>query len=442
MRQSSISRSLILWLTAGSVLFWVFAAALSTYVMQHEFDEVFDSALQEAAERLMPLVLSNLRQQSSAGLDRRIGDGTPSHDEVLTYQVKDPEGRVLMRSHDASSVPFDVALATGFADSSSHRIYTESTVDRTIFLQVADPLTHRREAVIESATTLVLPILGLAPFSVIVIFLIVRRTVAPIAALRREIGLRGGSNLMPLPSDSLPTELAAIAGSVDMLLDRLRSALEAERQFSSNAAHELRTPIAGALAQVQRLAVEMPQGRGRERAKEIEAALIRLSRLSEKLLQLSRAEAGLGMSATEIDVLPIIRLVARDFEPSSAVGTQLRLELPAAAKWKVDADAFAIILRNLIENALRHGDGAEPVVIRMDENGVLTVTNAGPVLPADELRRIIRRHQHASILKGGAGLGLAIVDVLVTQMGAVIEYYSPRRNAPDGFEVRLALPGA
>jgi two-component system OmpR family sensor kinase len=268
MRRFSIKWRLVVWLTGGTVLFWLGTALLGTYVMRHEFEEVFDSALQETAQRLIPLIVDELEQREDANEARSIDDGAvPEHEEYLTYQVRDPNGRVMLRSHDAPLLPFEAPLAQGFADTPSERVYTEAAARGSFFLQISDPFAHRREAMLEAASALFLPVLALAPLSILAIWLIVRTSVAPISSLRREIGMRHGGNLAPLYARRLPAELEGIAKSVDRLLERLRSALEAERHFASNAAHELRTPIAGALAQTQRLLAELPPGKERKRAR-------------------------------------------------------------------------------------------------------------------------------------------------------------------------------
>ncbi|MCB1149362.1 MAG: sensor histidine kinase N-terminal domain-containing protein [Chlamydiia bacterium] len=229
-----MTRRLILWLTAALVAFWLVAALLGAVVMREEFDEVFDSALAETGQRLLPLVLDELSLRADGEDDddepRTIAAGEiPEHDEYLTYQVRASDGRVLLRSHDAEAAPFAAPLVPGFFDTPTQRIHTIAGAGGTVFLQVADPLEHRTEAVTEGAVALVLPLVALVPFSILVVWLIVRATLAPVGVLRAAIGERNGMNLAPLDAGALPPELAGIAASVDDLLRRLRAALEAER---------------------------------------------------------------------------------------------------------------------------------------------------------------------------------------------------------------------
>src|SRR5690606_28950336 len=129
---------------------------------------------------------------------------------------------------------------------------------------------------------------------------------------------------------------------------------------------ELRTPIAGALAQTQRLLAELPDGTLKLRALQIEATLTALARLSEKLLQLARAESGIGLTVEPTDIVAILALVIEDFERKPEYAKRLRRSGLADATpvmRRVDVDALGIVFRNLIENALIHGDDEETVEI-------------------------------------------------------------------------------
>ncbi|QIG50300.1 sensor histidine kinase [Nordella sp. HKS 07] len=428
-----MTRRLILWLTAATILYWLAAAGFGVHVMRGEFDEVFDTTLQETAQRLLPLL-------NTANVERDDSLNLPHREEYLTYQLRTGDGRVLLRSHDAPAAAFTAPLEPGFHDTPNYRIYTEADTAQGLFLQVADPLDHRREAAAEGSFTLILPMLLLAPLSIIAIWFIVWRALAPIAVLRDEIGRRDGTNLAALAPGKIPPELKGIVASVDRLLERLRAALAAEREFAANSAHELRTPIAGALAQTQRLLAELPEGSARKRAFQIEASLSALGRLAEKLLQLARAEAGIGSSADEVDLLPVVRLVVSDFQRSQPSSGRLHLADSGGAELicRVDVDAFAMALRNLIENALLHGDGGE-VRISFAPPGTISVVNGGKIVPAHKLQGLRQRFKRGETTGDGSGLGLAIAEMLVRQMGWRLELLSPASGRRDGFEARLIV---
>ncbi|WP_377291670.1 sensor histidine kinase [Rhizobium sp. SG2393] len=436
----SMARRLVVWLTATLTGFWLAAAGLGAHVMQEEFGEIFDSALQETAARLLPIVVDDLYQRPDDQGPLNFQQAAPlSEEEYLTYQVRDATGKVLMHSHDQARKPFNAPLSGGFWDGDGHRVYTLAAISNTIFVQVADPLSHRREALREGAAALLLPLFLLVPGSVLLVWLIVRRVMEPVDELRAAIGLKDSGNLADMEADGLPRELQPIVSSVNGLLARLRTALDAEREFTSNSAHELRTPIAGALAQTEVLVALLEDGPARERARQVESALNRLAGLTEKLLQLSRAEAGIGAAERAIDLVPVIDLVVTDFRRSLDEPGRLEVSRAPGARLfeAADPDAFAIALRNLIENAVRHGSADEAVTIRLEEDGALSITNGCPPLSPEELTLIRRRFSRGRTQAQGSGLGLSIVDRLLRQMRAELHLASPAPGRADGFEARI-----
>ncbi|WP_137128712.1 sensor histidine kinase [Rhizobium sp. FY34] len=425
----SISTTFILWLSAGLCLFWLLAVGLGLSVMREEFGEIFDSSLQETAERLVPLVVDDLYLREDQPGPRRVTALVESApDEYLTYQVRGADGRVLIHSHNVSPEAYDAPLVPGFWSDEKHRIFTVSAVSGSVFVQVADSLDHRREAALEGGTALLLPILVLLPLSIAAIWWIVRRVLAPVDQLRLAIAEKDEGNLSAIALIDLPRELQPILHSVNSLMGRLTSALEAERQLTANSAHELRTPIAGAAAQVQLLLDELDDAPQAARAREVERALKKLSALNEKLLQLARAEAGIGLAAEPSDLTPVARLLVEEFNRSSIARDRIRLYCDGgkAPNWPVDPDAFAIVLRNLVENALLHGLQGAMVDVEIDAKGC-RVTNRAELLSPEKLSEIRKRFARANDRAPGSGLGLAIADRLMDQMGGRLDLQSLTR---------------
>ena len=223
-------------------------------------------------------------------------------------------------------------------------------------------------------------------------------------------------------------------------MSRLGAAFEAERSFAANAAHELRTPVAGAIAQAQRLQTETDDARVLSRARDIETTLKRLNRLAEKLMQLARAEGARIRTGVAADLRPILRIIVDDFERCDAAG-RIDLEMPDAPVLSdIDPDAFGILCRNLIENALKHGDATREVAVSLSTPATLTVTNSGTVIPPQELERLTARFVRANGKAAGSGLGLAIVKAIVERAEAALVLNSPVPGRSDGVEVRVSLP--
>ena len=447
----SIAQRLSSVLTLAIAALWLVAVIVAAAVVRHETNEVFDSALQETAQRLVPLVVDGFGEEDEEEaheLEARVIEENlefAEHEEYLVYQVRDAEGHVLLRSHDAPATAFPAALRRGLDEADGWRFFTEHYVPSDLYVQVGEPLAHRREAVYETLAGLIAPLALLIPLAGFVIFRTVRRSLAPLLAVRAELDARGGANLSPIASDAMPTELAPIIEDVNRLLARLGKVLDSERAFAANSAHELRTPVAAALAQTQRLASEL-QGNGdlqgqRTRVDQIASALHRLGDLVEKLLQLARAEAGIALSRDPVDVMPALRLVVEELARRGGIGDRLDFDdggwqtLPA----RIDIDAFAIALRNLIDNALHHGRKGGPVQVFVDVEGAIHVRNEGAVVPPERLARLTERFERAGAAATGAGLGLAIVEMILAQSGGTLTLHSPALGRADGFEAVLRL---
>lgn len=328
----------------------------------------------------------------------------------------------------------------GFVQTGDHRFVFDKAGRSGPTIAVAEPLSHRSAVAREMAMRLSLPLLAVVPLSLLAILLVVRGSLAPLRNLRDDLAARDARNLAPLAGRDLPSELTPVIRSIYALLARLGAAFEAERSFAANAAHELRTPVAGAIAQAQRLRAETEDARASARASEIEATLKRLNSLSEKLMQLARAEGARLRTDQPADLRPILRMIVEDFERLGALG-RLHLDLPETAVLSdLDSDAFDIVVRNLIENALKHGSEDGPMNIRLTPDGILSVTNAGPVIPAEDLARLTARFARANAQATGSGLGLAIIHTVALRAEARLTLHSPAPGRQDGVEVRLDLP--
>lgn len=438
-RPPSLQRHLALGLALGVAITWIAAILIAGLVVRLELDEVFDSAIQETAQRILPLAVIDIVSQEEARPTQRIVSVRP-HQEFLTYLVRDGDGNILLQSHDADPGIFPPFSATGFETTPTHRIYSESAVRGTVTIMVAEPLAHRRMATIEASLALALPLGVLIPASIFGVWWLVRRSMRPVHTFGEKIELRGSGDLNPVDTTLVPIEIRPIAEGVNRLMDRLRRALEAERTFTANSAHELRTPIAAALAQTQRLIAEAPPGQLQDRAREIETGLRALARLGEKLLQLAKAEGGGLLSENPHNVVPVLSLVIDDFARTPKGADRLRVALPEGVVMsRMDADVFAILVRNLVENALKHGDAKAPVEVSLSSDGVLSVVNGGPIVAADVLGRLREPFARGATSSDGTGLGLAIADSIAAGAGARLELLSPATNRSDGFEARVYL---
>ncbi|MDZ7753885.1 MAG: ATP-binding protein [Gammaproteobacteria bacterium] len=434
--QSRLALSLGLALT----VLWLAATTWTVIDLRHEMDEVFDSALQETAQRLLPLAVTEIVNRDPAGGVQRLAP-ISEHEEYFTYLVRDADGVILMQSHAADAAMFPAWDGPGFRHSATHRFYNEATLQDSIRLTVAEPLAKRQDVAREIVLRLGLPLLLVLPVTLLAVVGLVRLGLAGLQRFRVGIAGRGARDLSAVPVEGLASELRPIADTVNDLLARLSAAFEAERGFASNAAHELRTPLAGAIAQAQRLRHETADPAAAERARVIEATLKRLVRTAERLMQLARAEGGRLRSDALIDLRPVLRMV-RDEIGRTGAADRLRLDLPDTPVLSdLDPDALAILSHNLMDNALRHGTVEGPIEISLDPSGRLAVANDGPPVPPEQLPRLTDRFARAGQAEG-SGLGLAIVAAIARRTGGTLQLQSPRSGSDRGFEAIVWLPVA
>ena len=418
---------------------WVAAATVTAVNLRHEMDEVFDSALQETAQRLLPLAVVDIIGREEDGITQRLG-ALREHTEFFTYIVRDAQGRILLQSHSTDPVVFPPYDGPGFRQTATHRLYNEDALQGSITISVAEPLDHRATVAREIQMGLGLPVLIVIPVALLAIFFAVRASLASLRRFRERLEARDARYLSSVPAQDIPSEIAPMAATLNGLLARLKKAFDAERSFAANAAHELRTPLAGAIAQAQRLQSETSDPAAGARAAEIEATLKRLTRLSERLLQLARAEGGQLRLDRTADLRPVARLVVEDVARTQAPDC-IALKLPEVPVMSdLDPDAFGILCRNLVENALRHGSDAARVEVTLTADGRLTVANEGPVLSPGALDRLTARFERAGASTDGSGLGLAIVAAIADRTGSQLALRSPRPGVSSGFEASVRLP--
>lgn len=436
----SLQKSLSLGLTLGVSLAWTIALASAVLVTQQKLNDIFDSALKETAQRIMPIAVVEVINREDSATAQDVMPFGP-HDEQLTYLVRNKKGDILLKSHNADVAVFNQKLITGFSSSATHRLYSATAIQASLYIEVAESIAQRRKAIRTTALALLWPLLLLIPLCFVGTWFFVRYGLRNLLAYRNAIETRDSGDLSPISVEDLPIEIKTIATSINYLLERLRGALESERAFTANSAHELRTPIATTLAQVQRLqqiATELPV---KQQALKIENSLRGLSNLSEKLMQLAKAEGGGLLAAHPQNLNLLLHFIVEDFRRST-LKTEIQLTLLEHGEFLsiIDPDAFSILVRNLLDNALKHGATDQPVELSFSSEGVLRVVNAGNIVNEDTLAQLRRRFVRSNTATEGSGLGLAIAEAIATGIGATMTLISPATDRKDGFEVVVHFP--
>jgi signal transduction histidine kinase len=227
-----------------------------------------------------------------------------------------------------------------------------------------------------------------------------------------------------LSVDSAPREIAPLVEAFNAALDRLESGLRAQRDFSANAAHELRTPLATLRAQVESL---LEPGERRAASEEFE----RLGRLIAQLLSLAEAEGGASGVSARFDLVALSRDVTGEmasFILSSGHGVGFD---SVVETFMIDGQAGLVetALRNLLENAVRHTPPGAEILVTVDAAGVLRVRDDGPGVPAGVRDRVFERFSRGDPRGSGAGLGLSIVRQIMEQHGGAARLAPADRGA-------------
>lgn len=428
----SLQKRLRRHLLGALAALWLVGAAVALVGQQIELHDVLDDALEDTAQRALHMPL---HPDAAQLIGPRGKDAEYDEDEHARLQIYDGAGRLLWRSAEAPVKPLANLAREGVRNEGRWRVAVERLKDGSRVAVAAERIESRVEALWHGPVWLLAPLLALLPLAALLVHWVLQRGFRSLEPLREGLAQRRGGDLAPLPLAGLPGELRPLVETLNALLERVAALLQTERQFAAASAHELRTPLAAARAQAQRLAQEASEAGLAERATALVRQLDRLTALATRLLQVARIESGVALKREPVDLAQLARLVADEFAEARP-GGRLAVEIDQAGTVAGDVDALGIALRNLIDNALKHGGPATRVVVRAGAQS-LTVLDDGPGVPADTLPRLVRPFERGASAAEGSGLGLAMVDTIARQSGARLELRSPRGDGLPGFEATL-----
>jgi two-component system sensor histidine kinase QseC len=441
-RRYSLRRRLLTLLLASVVVAWAATTLLTYNHAHHELDELLDAHLARSARLL-------LAQEGDELEEIRIGDSAdagPYGQEVVLQVWRG--GRVLaLRSAGAPAgrlSPVESGFSDATVDGRHWRVFSGWDVERQVLVQVAED--HAlRERLLAHYTLSGLPALLFGvPLLGVLVWLVVGAAVRPLAHLGHEVNRRGPGDLRPLPDDGIPMEVTPLVDRLNALFARISASMQAERRFTSHAAHELRTPIAAIRAQAEVAGDGIdPAARERALAHVIEGC-DRAARLVDQMLLLARIDERAsqdGAAHSRLD-LAAARVIA-DLTPAALdAGVAIELATEEAVSVAADGALLEVLLRNLIDNAVRHGGPPGPVTVRCIDDGQgarLEVADLGPGVDETELTHLGHRFYRASSARGpGSGLGLSIVQRIAEGCGGTVRYR--RGAAARGLVVEVLFP--
>lgn len=422
---------------------WVAASLVVWSGLRSQTNELLDLILLETGEQLMVMPDEALGDGGSP--PRVIEIGTDEAD--IVYQIFDGNGRLRLRSHAAPTTPMIAEQHDGRIETDRWYIFSLTHPDRSRRVLIGESQSHRKGVIWDLNAWLIAPLVVLLPLMVLVLTRVLRQSFLTLEPVRENLDRRAPHELHAVDVSAAPLELQPMLETVNRMMARVSSLVEAERAFAAHTAHELRTPLAAARAQAQRLAVEAhDHGTPQlvERALALMRQLDRLTRLASRLLQLARVDSGVALKRTDVDLRQLAELVTDEFGDARAQGFLLPTENTDGSHEEVpgDVDALGIALRNLIDNALKHG-GEQPRVRVCVGHRRLAVQDCGPGIAPDELQRLAKPFERGPTVAEGSGLGLTMVQTVARQSGAILEFTSLDGVAGGWrFEVSLYFPEA
>ena len=427
----------LVWLVVSLMFLMLATISISEFLVESAIDAPYDEKLTDTVR----VLASDLRAEG-ASLSIRPGAmqllRSDRRDQMF-YALLDGDGHVIAGEPGMTLVaglPLGVpTLHNGQIGEELVRIAAMRVVDPrhpddALTAQVAETL-NRRKALTEAMRTQAVALPQVLVLVVAILLIVFGYTFIwrPMQRLRALIDNRGFNDLSPLDPEAAPQDLRPLILSINGLMDRLAVSSAAQRRFIADAAHQLRTPLAGIHSQAERALTERNPGAVRVALQRVAHGTQHATELANRLLTLARAGTPLTAPPTDVDLIGVVRDTIAEHLPH-ALSRRHDLGFDGVAvgsRCIVRGDALLLreLLSNLIDNALRYSPdgGAITVAIRRDEVGAyaLAVYDTGPGISPDERERVFEPfYRGADVVAPGTGLGLASVRTIAVAHGATV----------------------
>ncbi len=426
------------------VVIWLGTAAMTWFDARHELDELLDSHLAQAAALLV--VAQSLEFEDDNGLLEV--PALHRYAPKVAFQVFH-EGRLVLHSRNAPTVPMDgsgTPSSTGFStvriDGSAWRVFAATGAKRDVRVYVGEEVASRASILWALMRSMFWSMLIALPLLALAAWWAVHSGVAPLRRLGRMLADRQPHALDPVILQDAPAEMVPMLDALNGLFVRIGKLVEAERRFTADAAHELRTPIAAIRAQAQVAMGEADDARRTHALQSTLAGCDRAARLVDQMLTLSRLESGIAPSAATVDLGAVVRQVVAELAPQ-ALQKHQSIEVDAADACAVAGDAalLALLVRNLVDNAIRYSPpGATVRIAVADAEGSvrLLVEDSGQGMATQDMQRFGERFFRVmGSGQSGSGLGASIVMRIAKAHGAAVQIDN---STLGGLAVRVAWP--
>lgn len=423
----SIKRRVLALVLTAVALVWVVTAGVVYFDARDEIDEVLDGHLAQAAALIMAQAAGEQWRDGAARVP-----ALHRESRRVAFQVWQA-GQLRLHSENAPGVRLSARLA-GYSDASvrgeAWRVFSSTDAETGVMVQVGEREKTRRELARDVALNLLYPLVFALPVLAALLWLAIARGMRPLDAAAGAVAQRDPRNLSPLPDEAAPREVAPLIDALNRLFARIAASIAAEKRFTADAAHELRTPVAAIRAQAQ---VARGAAGDAERTRALDnviAGCDRAAHLVDQLLMLARLDSAADGDKASCGLREAAAEAIADVAPY-AVAKDVTLELLPGEELHVDGHAalLRVMLRNLIDNAARYsppGTRVAVVVERAGGHANITVTDEGPGIAAADRERVFERFYRAMGTGAeGTGLGLSIVRRIADLHGAELHLGSP-----------------
>lgn len=425
---------------------WLAAVVWTWFDVRHELDELLDGHLAQAAALLV------VQQARDVDDDDTI-DAPSLHKYApkVAFQVFH-EGQLALRSANAPAQPlvamgekFRSGFRTVMIDGTAWRVFATHGAERDVQVYVGEQVQSRLSILWAVMRGTLWPVVVALPLLALGVAWAVALGVSPLRRLGRTLADRQPQALAPVVLDNAPAEMAPMVDALNGLFGRIGALLESERRFTADAAHELRTPIAAIRTQAQVALAEADDTLRHHALRATLEGCDRATRLVEQLLTLSRLESGGAAQGAPVELGERVRRVLADLAPQALQKAQT-VELQAGAPCCVmgDATLLEVLVRNLVDNAIRYSPAQARIVVTLAQQGSrvqLAVEDSGPGLSDADAQRLGERFFRVlGSGESGSGLGWSIVQRIAAAQGATVA--ADRSARLGGLRVTVSWPAA
>ncbi|MGP1679397.1 MAG: ATP-binding protein [Burkholderiales bacterium] len=439
----SLKRRLLVALLASIALVWLATVVYSYFDARHELDELLDAHLAQSVALL-------LAQTGDEAGEIDTEHMAQLHKRARSVAIQIWKNGKTLRMHSASAPDERLsAQDEGFSDArikgERWRVFSAWDGERHYLVQVGERYETRDEIAVGLAKNLLLPLLFALPLLGLLVWLNVARALRPLARLGRQVAERDPGNLGVLDAGATPAEVMPLVENLNRLFGRVAQLIENERRFTADASHELRTPLAGLKTQAQVARAAAGDAERKHALDNVIAGCDRATHLVQQLLTLARLDPDEpGSKAEACDLQALASAAVAELAPY-ALSKKVEIELAEGDAVPVAGHAglIAVLLRNLIDNAIRYSPEGGSVQVRAgrDKNtATLSVTDAGPGIPADERGKVGQRfYRILGTEEFGSGLGLSIVKRIAELHGASVSLGDGEQGRGLSVTVRFKL---